>query len=508
MKFKTTFLSLFLFSWLFSQTGSILPGQKSAISSLAVSAGFSTEHLNSYLLQSYGVGLTDLTRTQGAEVIKAFQAGNVSKPKLKQKETKKTSASFIEPGMKKQFHFRDGSVRVGEVISVKDNLAILKTSSGNFTIPKNEFLDETAEIKNKKGELFNGVVLGETEEEFVLRTQYGDAVIQKRDISSMKRYYGGVLDKQTENKKQFYQGKDELMNIFLDPTAFPLAANTFYVSGLSIGYGLTDKFMMTSLFGSNFSRDLNLHAKMRFYHKKNASKEVAASWGAGIHRAYPSSGITGKYSQAINVSQYIGSDTSLTVIGTLNEMDGEGLGIRETPIPELRIKDVTNDEGRHLYAQAYIVFSSRRTNPSGRGKVGWSAGAKISNAFMSRSDLIYASAQEEEGGQKYYISWNDEPKYKIPYRIWAGLEYDLRRDLKFLALAWIDNGYKTMDFGPTWKDYLGTDDTAMFSIDSPRGSPSLIDFDFGMQYAVSETFRFGIHFQQPYLDFYWEFFEF
>ena len=496
MKFKNVYLTLFLFSWLFPQEGSILPGQKSAISSLASSAGFSIENLNTYLLQNYGVGLTDLTRTQGAEVIKAFQAGNVSKPERKQREGKKTSASFIEPGMKKQFHFRDGSVRVGEIISVNDNMATLKTSSGSFTIPKSEFLDETAEIKNKKGELFNGVVLGETEEEFVLRTQYGDAVVQKRDISSMKRYYGGVLDRQTENKKQFYQGKDELMNIFLDPTAFPLAANTFYVSGLSIGYGLTDRFMMTSLFGSNFSGDLNLHAKMRFYHKKNASKEVAAAWGAGIHRAYRSSGITGKYSQAIDVYDSEGR------IGPLNEMDGSKDGV-----PDLGVNEITNDENRHLFAQAYVVFSSRRTNPSGRGKVGWSAGAKISNAFMSRSDLIKDDPITIDN-KIYNIEWSEDAKYKIPYRIWAGIEYDLRKDLKFLALAWIDNGYKTMDFGPTWQDYIGSDGTAMFSIDSPRGAPSLIDFDFGMQYAVSETFRFGIHFQQPYLDFYWEFFEF
>ena len=496
MKFKNVYLTLFLFSWLFPQEGSILPGQKSAISSLASSAGFSIENLNTYLLQNYGVGLTDLTRTQGAEVIKAFQAGNVSKPERKQREGKKTSASFIEPGMKKQFHFRDGSVRVGEIISVNDNMATLKTSSGSFTIPKSEFLDETAEIKNKKGELFNGVVLGETEEEFVLRTQYGDAVVQKRDISSMKRYYGGVLDRQTENKKQFYQGKDELMNIFLDPTAFPLAANTFYVSGLSIGYGLTDRFMMTSLFGSNFSGDLNLHAKMRFYHKKNASKEVAAAWGAGIHRAYRSSGITGKYSQAIDVYDSEGR------IGSLNEMDGSKDGV-----PDLGVNEITNDENRHLFAQAYVVFSSRRTNPSGRGKVGWSAGAKISNAFMSRSDLIKDDPITIDN-KIYNIEWSEDAKYKIPYRIWAGIEYDLRKDLKFLALAWIDNGYKTMDFGPTWQDYIGSDGTAMFSIDSPRGAPSLIDFDFGMQYAVSETFRFGIHFQQPYLDFYWEFFEF
>ena len=314
MKFKYIFLTVFLFSWLFSQEGSILPGQKSAIASLATSAGFSTEDLNSYLLQNYGVGLTDLTRTQGAEVIKAFQAGNVYKPK--KREIKKTSASFIEPGMKKQFHFRDGSVRVGEIISVNDDMATLKTSSGSFTIPKSEFLDETAEIKNKKGELFNGVVLGETEEEFVLRTQYGDAVVQKRDISSMKRYYGGVLETQTENKKQFYQGQAQLMSIFLDPTAFPLTANTFYVSGLSVGYGLTDRFMMRSVFGSNFTGDLNLHAKMRFYHKKSATKEVAASWGAAIHRRYPASSITGKYSHAINVLERI-NDTTSTLIGPL-----------------------------------------------------------------------------------------------------------------------------------------------------------------------------------------------
>ena len=182
-------------------------------------------------------------------------------------------------------------------------------------------------------------------------------------------------------------------------------------------------------------------------------------------------------------------------------MDGED------GLPNLGVKDITSNSGRHLYAQAYIVFSSRRTNPSGRGKVGWSAGAKISNAFMRRSELIKDTYTPADGPQ-YLVSWNDEPKYKIPYRIWAGLEYDLRRDLKFLALAWIDNGYKTMDFGPTWEDYIGSDGTAAFSIDSPRGNPSLIDFDFGMQYAVSETFRFGIHFQQPYLDVYWEFFEF
>ena len=86
---------------------------------------------------------------------------------------------------------------------------------------------------------------------------------------------------------------------------------------------------------------------------------------------------------------------------------------------------------------------------------------------MRRSELIKDTYTPADGPQ-YLVSWNDEPKYKIPYRIWAGLEYDLRRDLKFLALAWIDNGYKTMDFGPTWEDYIGSDGTAAFSL-TPQG---------------------------------------
>ena len=108
--------------------------------------GFSAENLDEYLVQNFGAGLENLTRIQGAEVIKAFQANNIPKSFLRKQEAKK-SASFIEPGMKKQFHFRDGSVRDGEILTVDDNMATLKTSSGSFTIPTSEFLDETAEIK-------------------------------------------------------------------------------------------------------------------------------------------------------------------------------------------------------------------------------------------------------------------------------------------------------------------------------------------------------------------------
>ena len=68
--------------------------------------------------------------------------------------------------------------------------------------------------------------------------------------------------------------------------------------------------------------------------------------------------------------------------------------------------------------------------------------------------------------------------------------------------------YKTMNASAAFKDYTGSDGSPAFSIDSIEGKESLVDFDFGILYAVNENFRIGVHFQQPFLDFYWEFFEF
>ena len=482
----TKYITLILFSaFLLAQDGAILPGQKSAIQSLSAAAGFSNADLNTYLIQNYGQTLDGLSRTDGANVIKVFQAGSASKPEPIKQKTELAVATILEAGMKKRFHLRDGSVREGEILSIENGAVALKTGSGTFNIPSGQFLSETAEIKNKKGELFKGVVLGETFEEFIIRTSFGDAVLQKRDIQSMKRYHGGVLDRQSEERRKFYKGEAQLLHVFMDPTAFPLTGNTFYVSGLSVGYGLTDRFMITTKFGSDFNNDLNLHPKMRFYHRKSAEKEVAASWGLGLHRKYPSKTIIGKYSHAINITDSTGLVTAF---------NDTALG--------LTLDDITKTENeRRLYAETFLVFSSRRVNPTGRGKIGWSMGVKVSNAFVGRDDII--KTKIASGTDNVSIAWSKESKYSVPFRGWLSLEYDLRKDLKFVGSAWVDNGYKTMSLSDTFDDY-----TDNFSLDAPGGEVSMIDFDFGFLYAVNESFRVGLHFQQPYIDFYWEFFEF
>ena len=494
-------LVILMFSFsLQAQNETILFGQQKAINNLSSDAGLSANDLDSYLKKRYKKPLYQLTQTEGAEIINSFQDGTLSKnvilgyinPQQQivqniQPNNQQSSAqnkdliavSILEVGMKKRFHFKDGSISEGEITGVDNNLVTLVTESGEFKIPKDEFLAETAEITNKKGEKFVGHVLKETQEEFSIRTQYGDAVIHKRNIEKMSRYHGGIRDPQTEMTKRFYIGEASLLSVFLDPTANLLAPNTFYLSGMSLGYGLTDRFMLTTKYASNFNGDLNLHPRLRFRHNKSADKESSMSVGLGFHRSYPVKSTIGKYAHAIKVDGK--SDTTINLVN-------------------LEIEDVMKDpniEENPVYVEAYLVYTSHRTNPTGRGKVGWTVGGKISNAFQ---DNI-------QGYLKTGYTF-DEENYKIPYRLWASLDYDLRKDLKFVASTWIDNGYRSMDAGDAFQDYIGSDDSTPLSIDSIKGKKSMFDFDFGLLYAPTDNFRIGVHFQQPFIDFYWEFFEF
>ncbi len=490
--FKSTIIiTIFMVcSLLYAQADQIFFGQQKAIKNLSKDSGMSESDLEAYIIQRYGQPLNKLSQAQGASLITDFQSGAISKASIMsrsvvgkesqlskaEKKALLTAASVLEEGMKKRFHFKDGSISEGEIINVDNEVVTLSTESGEFKIPKTEFLAETAEITNKKGEKFVGNVLSEDEEEFKIRTQYGDATIDKRNIEKMSRFHGGILDKKTEARKKFYTGEAVLLSVFLDPTATPLSPNTFYISGMSLGYGLTDRFMLTTKYASNFNGDLNLHPKMRFYHKKSADSEKSMAFGLGFHRSYPIKSIIGKYSHAIK----------LPGERTLNDSD---LELEDVMKPDSLLPD------NSMYAEAYLVFSSSRINPSGRGKVGWNLGAKVTNAFSNRDKYI-----------KEEYSW--DKSFKVPFRLWASLDYDLRKDLKFVASMWADNGYKTLNAGTAFEDYIGSDGSQPLSIDSIRGKESLVDFDFGILYAVNENFRIGVHFQQPFLDIYWEFFEF
>jgi len=476
----------------FAQDASILPAQKTAIVTLATNSGFTQMSLENYLQANYNSNLNNLSKDNAVKVIQAFQLGekpsaelNSSNPMTKtttppvkakvMTQSKVLKASILEVGMSKRFYLLDGNIISGTILNIEGSICEIETPDGVLRIPKDDILEETAKITKKDDTRYVGPVLKDSQQEIVIRSKYGDVVINKKDIKDMDRFHGGKRVAWAEEKKTFYQGEAVLTDIFMDPTAFPLPPHTFYISGLSLGYGFTERFMLRTKFGSNFSGDLNLQAHWRFYHRPTAAKESAAAVGMSLHRNYPMKNLVARYSQFVEVSPGV----------TLNDRD------------DLIVDYVMNDpEASSVYAEIYFVQSYRRTMESGRGKVGAHFGARTNTFPMLKSNLLHADSS---------FTWMDEGEFIVPFRLFAGFEYDLSKNMKFLAEVWADNGNKYRSFSQSWEDYFGDD--SRFVLDSAAGSYSMLDFDFGFLYAVNESFRIGIHFQQPYLAFYWELYE-
>ncbi|MCF7807685.1 MAG: hypothetical protein K9M49_00785 [Candidatus Marinimicrobia bacterium] len=479
-----------------AQDGTAISAQKMAIKTLATQNGFTLKQLDEYLLNNYGSALDNLSRNNAVVVIQAFQSDvkptpitsyaptpankpirgpvqpAIPKKTVADQEEARPRASILEAGMSKRFYLVDGNIITGTILEIKNDICSIETPDGTLRIPKSDILEETAKITKKDDTRYVGPVLKDSMQEIVIRSKYGDVVINKKDIKEMDRYHGGRRVAWAEEKKTFYQGEAVLTDIFLDPTAFPLPAHTFYISGLSLGYGFTDRFMLRTKFGSNFSGDLNIQGHWRFYHRPTAAKESAAAVGMSLHRNYPMENLVARYSQFV-----------------IDESTGHTLN--DSPV--LSASDVmkANIESG-VYAELYYVMSYRRTMESGRGKVGAHFGARTNSLPLFQGSMLDSS----------YV-WDDG--FKVPFRLFAGFEYDLSKNMKFIAEVWADNGNKYRSFSQSWDDYFG--DETRFVLDGTEGEYSMLDFDFGFLYAVSETFRIGIHFQQPYLAFYWEFYE-
>ena len=98
-----------------------------------------------------------------------------------------------------------------------------------------------------------------------------------------------------------------------------------------------------------------------------------------------------------------------------------------------------------------------------------------------------------------------DKNFVFPYRVWAGMDYDLLKRLKFMIEVFADNGHKFTSFNQAWNSYFDFGEGGTpFTAESQSGDYQPLDLDFGFLWMVSQTFRVGVHFQSPYLTFYWK----
>jgi hypothetical protein len=382
----------------------------------------------------------------------------------------------VEVGMSRMFHLRDGNVVSGTIIAIEhDSIAVIEAPDGKLRIPTWEILEEMVDIVKHDDTHFVGPVLSEDDYSISVKTPYGVVVVLKRDVKQMERYYGDKKVSWAEEKRKFHPA-EELTDIFLDPTAFPLEPNTIYLSGLSLGYGFTENFMLRTQFGNNFVGDINLHPMYRIFHRSTGKSDLSLAIGAKLYSHHRIRNQAEKYSHWI-----IDSTHTYTNPQGNRSLDDENSVSMDNVIQEPTKKD--------FYWESYLVLSRRQSLPSGRGKWGWHLG-------LATNSLIY----DKPGLLSGYI-WSED--FQFPYRVWAAFDYDLTRRLKFLIEVFADNGYKTVEFKDTWDSYWDFNGTP-FTVDTQRGEYQPVNLDFGFTYALNDAFRLGIHFQSPYATIYWK----
>ena len=381
--------------------------------------------------------------------------------------------AFLEVGMSKVFHLRDKNIIKGKIISIEaDSIAVIETAEGVLRIPAVNILEEMADLTKQDGTHFLGPILSEDDFSVSIKTPYGVVVVLKQDIRSMDRYYGDKKVSWTEQKRTFLSA-DEVTDIFLDPTAFPLRPNVLYVSGLSLGYGFTENFMLRTEFGRDLLGDLNLHPLFRLYHSKSGRSETALSLGVRLYNRHESRIESQKYSHWIKTS------------AQNQRLDEEGA-------PSID-EALTNPPQKLFFVSTYLVLSKKQPLSSGRGKWGWHLG-------LSTNSLRLHNIKLNEG-----FAWDN--KFKIPFRVWGGMDYDISKRLKFLIEIYADNGHKYVklsDVADGYFDFGGNP----FTVDLQSGEYRPVDLDFGFTYTVNDALRLGAHFQAPYITIYWKFFEF
>ncbi len=376
----------------------------------------------------------------------------------------------LEAGMSRVFHMRDGNVVSGTIIDIEhDSIAVIESPDGLLRIPNREILEEMVDLVKIDETHFVGPVLSEDDYSISIKTPYGVVVVLKRDILTMDRYYGDKKVSWAEEKKRFLP-EEELIDIFLDPTAFPLQPHTIYLSGLSLGYGFTRNFMLRTKFGSDFVGDLNLQPHFCLYNRSTGTSELALAFGAGLYNHHSMKYEAGKYSHWI-----VDPNTD-------KRLDEEGAVLVDSVL--------SDPDRKEFFVTSYLVLSRRQSIASGRGKWGWHIGGMTNSMVLNKPELKEGSVYE----------WDDN---FIPYRVWAAMDYDLTKRLKFLIEVFADNGHKFINVNDTWDSYFDFGGSP-FTVEMQSGDYQPVDLDFGFIYSFNEHFRLGMHFQSPYLEIYWK----
>jgi hypothetical protein len=366
--------------------------------------------------------------------------------------------SFILLGsifaQEKTFHLKSGDTVSGSVKSETDSTYTVVTSFGEIIISKNEVKPEEAFIFLKSGDKLRGIIISESKEGVTVKAQFGEVFIsqdkiERIDFKSMGSVRRGFSRPGQSEEGRWYYGDERLIDIYFDPTGYTLGNNVLYLSGLSWGYGLSERVHITSKWGGYFFGDLNFRPKFMLFKSGDLKSEKAMSVGFHYHMR----GLPNKYELKDSENYDINWDSGDTTwYGNQEEWVRVGS----------KYEDGYYDSdpfGEEMWWEFFGAYTISNLKESGQGRINHTVGASLTSY----------------------------PGYDLMPRAYYAVSADARRRLKLIFEVFWD---------PYWTNMLEFNDNLNISD---------IDFDFGFIYAYSEQFRIGIHFQRPFIAFYYKF---
>jgi hypothetical protein len=433
------------------------------------------------------------------------------------------------------------------VLSETETEIKIETQFGIITISKSDILAKIYNIELNSGDSIFGEKIFEDENIVRLKTNYGEVELNKSDIKSITEKGKEIEDKQVQplyypqrpiglagllfggytmdKDSEFSLGEEQLIDLFFDPTGYTLDQGTLYLSGLSFGFGLSDKLQISSKWWNFFGGDLNLRPKFQVFERGNWEKQQSLSIGAHIHSRWRASDKyvwrSGKIEDVpifegewVNdppagecTNQWGNGCYHITGITHKDKYWGGWFSLGEEEEPTIEVYNSTEFEEdtyvdnepwyniNNNYYDGYYdgessemieifgayTYSKARDNLKGR--ISHTIGANIQYANTSESDLFY--------------------------RAYYGIDVDINPKLKMIGEIFYDPWYvEYWERGLHSENQLDTFEGELSEFSDSevmKEDLSSLHLDFGFMYALNESFRFGIHFQEPWVAFYWKF---
>ncbi len=358
----------------------------------------------------------------------------------------------------KTLTLKSGDKITGQVVEETDTtLTIINPLMGQMVINKSDLKERVITVKLMSGDKIGGTLVSRSSTEIIVATAFGDVSIPADQIDTIDEagtsaptvrhtpFGTMVVSKSTESDEWFFS-KERLMDVWFDPTGYIIGKNKLYMSGLSWGFGLSDKVQITSRWTNYFSQDFNVRPKFQLFKKGTIESETAASAGFHLHTR----GLPSKYKWVDDKRE------------DYNGNGGRGGYVRLGATKEDGWYNDSFENGDQMWFEVFGAYTVSKLRSGGDGRM---------NTTFGASATLY-------------------PGEDIAPRIFAAFDTDVTQNVKVMAEIFYDAHYSEIQ-------NFGSDDKMM----------TPLHFDIGFltnRITFSEDFWVGFHFQRPFVSFYWK----